>query len=319
MSKPDHKVSHAGLFALILLAAIALALNIAAMIQGKNIALLNPKGLIAQEQFGLMIYVAIVILVIAIPSVALLYLTAWRFRESNTKADFNPDKKRSNWFAAAMWLVPAVFMFILAITLWTAAHRLEPHKAIASDKQPLVVEVIAMRWKWLFIYPEQDIATVNYLQIPTDTPVTFKLTADEAPMSAFWIPNLGGMLYAMTGHENRLNLMATTPGDYPGSSGEINGPGFAGMKFTARASNHEDFATWVQGVKQSEQKLDTATYQALVKPSESHPAEYYASASDELYDTVLMKYIDPSGGGHGHGSGHGAGGHSESTKEGVHH
>ena len=148
-----------------------------------------------------------------------------------------------------------------------------------------------MRWKWVFIYPEQQIATVNFVNVPVGTPVTFELTADEAPMSSFWIPNLGGQLYSMTGHVNRLNLMAEEAGDYPGSSAEINGAGFAGMKFTARASQPKDFDAWVQRVKQSSDVLDAASYKSLVQPSENNPAVFYSAYDNDLYDTVVTKYM----------------------------
>jgi cytochrome o ubiquinol oxidase subunit 2 len=155
-----------------------------------------------------------------------------------------------------------------------------------------------MQWKWLFIYPEQNIATVNFVQIPEDTPVEFELTADEAPMSSFWIPNLGGMLYAMTGHNNRLHLIADTPGDYPGSSAEINGAGFAGMQFTARASSRGDFDQWLQKVKRSPAVLDGAEYAKLLKPSENNPAAFYSATEEGMYDKVLKKYMGS--GSHGH-------------------
>jgi cytochrome o ubiquinol oxidase subunit 2 len=151
----------------------------------------------------------------------------------------------------------------------------------------------------LFIYTEQNIATVNFVQIPVNTSVQFELTADEAPMSSFWIPNLGGQLYSMTSHVNRLNLMADTPGDYPGSSAEINGAGFSGMKFTARASSEQDFGLWVQTVKQSPNVLDGAVYDKVLAPSENNPVEFYSAYDEGLYDKVIAKYEGP-GGGHTH-------------------
>jgi cytochrome o ubiquinol oxidase subunit 2 len=153
-----------------------------------------------------------------------------------------------------------------------------------------------MRWKWLFIYPEQKIATVNFVQIPLNTPVQFELTADDAPMSSFWIPNLSGQLYTMTGMVNHLNIMANTPGDFPGSSAEISGAGFAGMKFTARVGSSDDFNVWAQAAKQSPNMLDGATYASLLKPSENNPIAVYTTADSGLYDTVLMKYMAPAEG-----------------------
>jgi cytochrome o ubiquinol oxidase subunit II len=273
-----------------ILAVIGFAALLYVLLQGQNVALLNPKGLMAEEQLFLIIFAAVLPLVIAVPTVAFLYYTAWKYRETNPNATYAPDKKHGKLFNVGIWLVPATFMMVLSVVMWSATHRLEPQKAIASDVKPLTVQVVALRWKWLFIYPEQKIATVNFVQIPKDTPVRFELTADDAPMSAFWIPNLGGMLYAMTGHMNPLNLMGHTPGDYPGSVAEINGDGFAKMRFTARVSSKEDFDTWVREIQWSQKVLDAAEYDNLLKPSEDNPAAFYSEYDAGLYDKVLMKY-----------------------------
>ena len=280
----------------LILAAVAFVLLIKVLLHGNNVALFNPKGLIAQEQLSLMVIVVAVLLAVAIPTLFLLFFTAWKYRETNTKAAYAPDHRHGRFFDLKLWLIPSLFMVVLALVMWDATHKLEPQKQIASSAKPLTIQVVAMRWKWLFIYPEQNIATVNFVQIPTDTPVRFELTADDISMSSFWIPNLGGQLYAMTGHVNPLNLMADTPGDYPGSSAEINGAGFAGMKFTARASSQEDFDLWVHGVRLQSDELNASGYEKLLKPSENNPVTYYSAADNALYDNVLMKYMGPSGG-----------------------
>jgi cytochrome o ubiquinol oxidase subunit 2 len=179
-----------------------------------------------------------------------------------------------------------------------ATQKLEPQRAIESDNNELTIRVVAMRWKWLFMYPEQDIATVNFVQIPVDTPVRFELTADEAPMNGFWIPSLGGMLYGMTEHVNPLNLIAHTTGDYQGGASEINGHGFAGMRFTARVSSQEDFDKWASETAKRSNKLDAAEYEELLKPSEyNSAANYFSPSNQELFDTLLQKYA---GGSHNH-------------------
>jgi cytochrome o ubiquinol oxidase subunit II len=273
-----------------------LAFCIAYIMQGTNVALLDVKGTIASEQRKLILFAAGLLLSVALPTVLFLYFIAWKYRESNTKAVYHPHTRQGKGLVATIWGLPTVIMIILALVMWPATHRLEPRKTIAADAKPMTIQVISMRWKWVFIYPEQEIATVNFVNIPVGTPVTFELTADEAPMSSFWIPNLGGQLYSMTGHVNQLNLIADTAGDYPGSSAEINGPGFAGMKFTARASTDKDFDAWVQRVKQSKDVLDKATYDELVKPSENNPAVFYSAYDSSLYDKVIEKYM----GGHSH-------------------
>ncbi len=264
-----------------------------------NAALFNPQGLIAKQQHSLMLYTGAVLLLIGIPSLALLYFTAWKYRETNTRAAYQPTKHGGPLLDFAVWAIPSSFMLLLAVVMWPAAHRLAPQKAIASTTKPLTIQVVSMRWKWLFIYPQQHIATVNFVQVPVDTPIRFELTADEAPMSSFWIPNLGGQLYSMTGMVNQLNLMADQPGDYPGSSAELNGAGFSGMKFVTRASDAASFENWVHTVKQSPTALDDDMYASIVRPSQNMPVSYFSNYDDSLYDKVLMKYMGPAGG-HSH-------------------
>jgi cytochrome o ubiquinol oxidase subunit II len=297
MTKNRKSSGQGRMMRLIILALANLTLIIAALLHGNNVALFNPKGMIAQEQLNLMFITVGIMLLVAIPVLTLLYFTAWKYRETNSRAKHDPNMRHGKLLDLSMWLVPSVLAVVLALIMWPATHKLEPNKSIAADAKPLTIQVVSMQWKWLFIYPEQNIATVNFVQIPEDTPVQFELTADKAPMSSFWIPNLGCMLYAMTGHTNRLNLIADTPGDYPGSSAEINGAGFAGMKFTARASSQADFDNWVQDVKDGPNVLDATEYDKLLKPSEDNPAAFYSATETGLYDKVLKKYMGP--GGHG--------------------
>ena len=275
---------------LTLLGLVGLGLLISVLLQGKDVALFNPKGVIAKEQLRLLIFSVVVLLQIAIPTLAVFYFVAWKYRESNEKAVYKPLARTSYALVIGMWLVPSISMIILAAVMWPATHRLAPQKLIDNGVKPLTIQVVALRWKWLFIYPEQNIATVNYVQIPANIPVQFKLTADESPMSSFWIPHLGGQLYAMTGHVNQLNLMADTLGDYGGSSAEINGPGFAGMKFITRVSSIQDFDDWTQKVKLSNKALDASEYQSLLTPSENNKAVFYSNTEPDLYDNKIMKY-----------------------------
>ncbi len=268
-----------------------LGLLIAILLKGNDIRLFNPKGLIAQQQLNLMVLTVLLLLTIAVPTMIILYSFAWEYRESNHKATYDPEARHSKFSAFSMWAVPTAFMIVLALLMAPAVYRLEPRKSLAAKgTKPLTIQVVAMRWKWVFFYPEQNIATVNFVQIPVGTPVEFELTADETPMSSFWIPHFSGQLYAMTGHVNRLNILANETGDYPGSSAEINGRGFAGMKFTARASSQTDFDQWLQGIKQSPNTLDTTQYDKLLKPSENNPAALYSSYDTSLYGKMLVKY-----------------------------
>lgn len=291
MSKNRKSSGHGKIAGPIFLVLAVLALLVAMLLRGNNVALFNPKGAIAHDQHQLTLLVVGIMLLIAIPALFMLYFTAWKYRESNDKPKRDANAGHSKLLNASMWLAPGVIAVVLASIMWPATHKLEPQKQIAADAKPLTIQVVALRWKWLFIYPEQGIATVNYVQVPTGTPVTFELTADDAPMSSFWIPNLGGMLYAMTGHVNRLNLVADTPGEYPGSSAEINGAGFAGMKFIANATSKEEFDMWVREASLTSDLLSVGEYEKLVEPSENNPAAYYTVTDMGLYDKVLMKYM----------------------------
>ncbi|MDB5181322.1 MAG: cyoA [Candidatus Saccharibacteria bacterium] len=290
MTKPKSKLEDSKPVWLIFYCLFGLGLFLTMLLQGADIALFNPKGLIAGEQRNLIILTTVVMLLIAVPTIFLFYFFAWKYRETNDKATYDPHTRHGKLFMFTVWAIPSVFMVVLGSIMWTSTHKLAPQKPIASDVKPLTIQVVATRWKWIFIYPEEKIATVNFVQIPIDTPVTFQLTADEAPMSSFWIPHLSGQLYAMTGHVNHLNLMADTSGDYPGSSAEINGAGFAGMKFIARVSSKTIYDSWVQDIRTNSSSLSSTEYDRLISPSENNPAAFYALAETDLYDKVVMKY-----------------------------
>lgn len=281
-----------------LLALPVLGLILVFLLNGADIALLNPKGLIADEQHRLLIVSTLIMLGFAVPIVLVLYFFVWKYREGNQQTTYAPETKNSNAFLLFAWGGPLVIVMILASLMLPATQRLQPQSAIESDNEQLTVQVVALNWKWLFIYPEQNIATVNFAQIPIDTPVRFELTADEAPMNSFWIPHLGGMLYAMTGHVNPLNLIAHTTGDYSGGAAEINGRGLAGMRFTTRVSSEEDFSAWVAETQQSPISLDEATYEELLKPSENNEPAFYSNPGHDLFSQIVSKYS----GGHQHGS-----------------
>lgn len=298
MAKQRKKHSAAKTIWLVIFGLIGLTTCIAMLLIGTDIRLFNTKGLMAEQQLNLGLFTMLLLFTIAIPTLIILYGFAWHYRESNDKAEYNAQTRHGKFFVFSIWVLPTIFMLVLALVVWPATQRLEPRKSIASDVKPLTIQVVAMRWKWLFIYPEQNIATVNYIQVPVGTPIQFDLTADETPMSSFWIPHLGGQLYAMTGHVNRLNLIAEEAGDYPGSSAEINGRGFAGMKFTARATSQAEFDKWVDDTRETSNALNEFEYKELVKPSENNAVTVYSSVQADLYANMLMKYM----GSHGNSS-----------------
>lgn len=288
---------------------VAFVAAVAVFIRGRDVALLNPKGFIAHEQYRLLIISTAIMLAFAAIVIFFIYFFAWRYRETNQKTTHDPGAGRSKLLFFTAWASPIVICVVLASLMLPATQRLAPQRSIESSNEELTIRVIAMRWKWLFLYPDQDIATVNFVQIPVDTPVRFELTADEAPMQSFWIPHLGGMLYAMTEHVNPLNLMADTVGDYNGGAAEINGRGFAGMKFTTRVSTKADFDAWVSSAAATTTVLDDAEYARLLEPSEYVASATYSSpANRDIFSALLAKYA----GSHSHGD------TAEYAEEGAH-
>jgi cytochrome o ubiquinol oxidase subunit 2 len=291
-SKTGNKSSYLSIFVLLV---SGLSLLMAMLLMGNNVALLDPKGLIAAQESRLMVVSTLIMLGFAAVILFFLYFFAWRYRETNHKPEFNVNAGRSKALLATAWTAPVIVFIVLASLMLPATQKLEPQRAIASDNKQITIRVIAQRWKWVFLYPEHDVATVNYVNIPVDTPIRFELTADEAPMNSFWIPQLGGMLYAMTEHINQLNLMADTTGVYEGGAAEISGHGFAGMRFKTRVSSQNDFDSWVNETVENSTELDAAEYAKLLEPSENNsPALYYSPTNTEIFAAVLQKYASGS-------------------------
>ncbi len=279
----------AGVF-IVLLAIAALATT---YFHNHSVAVLSPQGTIASQERSLIITATLLMLLVVVPVFVLTFTIAWRYRAGNPKAKHSPDWDHNRWLEAAWWGIPGVIITVLAVIAWNASHALDPFRAITASAKPLTIQVIALQWKWLFIYPDQHIASVNSFEIPARTPVTFEVTAD-APMNSFWIPQLGGQIYAMPGMSTQLHLMASGPGSYHGSSANISGSGFADMHFNVQSASSADFKHWVSSVQQSPQILNLASYSQLAKPSTNQPS-YFSSAEPGLYDSVVMKYMSPDG------------------------
>ncbi len=276
--------------AILLIAALEVALIIALVLYGRNIAVLNPKGIIAHQQRSLIITALILSLVVVIPVYVMTFVFAWKYRENNTKAKYTPEWDHSRLAETIWWIVPSMLILILSVITWRSSHYLDPFKPIVSNKKSMTIQVVALDWKWLFIYPDQNVATVNYVQFPVNTPINFEITAD-APMNSFWIPQLGGQIYAMSGMSTHLHLEASENGTYDGRSANISGRGFAGMNFVAKSSSEQDFDAWVQFIKQSSGSLSSDEYNRLALPSQNNQAAYYASAESNLYDKIVNKFV----------------------------
>jgi cytochrome o ubiquinol oxidase subunit 2 len=257
-----------------------------------GVAVLSPAGPIARQERQLIIITVLLSLVVVVPVFTMLGVFAWKYRESNTSAKYTPDWDGNRIAETVWWLIPSVLITILGVIIWNSSHTLDPYRPLVSSTPPITIQVVALDWKWLFIYPQQHIASVNFFQIPQETPVAFEITAD-APMNSFWIPRLGGQIYAMPGMATQLHLMATQDGSFYGSSANISGQGFAGMHFIAKASTAIDFKQWVNTVKQSPDDLSLSSYNDLAKPSENNAVAYYTADYADLFNSIIDKYMIP--------------------------
>lgn len=267
------------------------------LVRPSMVALLNPQGIIASKERDLIIITTLLSVIIVLPTFALTFYIAWKYRASNTKARYEPKWDHNSWLEAIWWGVPCAVILVLSAITYASSHELDPYRPIKAGAKPVTIQVVALDWKWLFIYPEQGLATVNYIKVPVNVPLNFQITAD-APMNSFWIPQLGGQIYAMAGMSTRSHLLAEQPGSYWGTSANISGRGFAGMRFVAEAVSDAEFADWVAATKQEPRRLDKQTYDELAQPSEHHPRTQYGSTDNDLYTTIVMHYMAP----HGHGS-----------------
>lgn len=255
-----------------------------------QISVLSPQGLIALKQSQMLRLSTYLMLIVVIPVFLLTFFIAWKYRESNQKSKYNPDWDHNIWAEVVWWGIPCVLIVILGWITYVGCHELDPFKPIVTDKKPLKIQVVALRWKWLFIYPEEKIATVNWMQFPVETPISLEVTSD-APMNGFWIPDLAGQVYAMAGMKAKLHLIANHPGVFRGFSSNISGPGFSGMAFKAKASSQEEYDEWVQSIQQSSASLNWESYKQLAEPSEYNPVTTYTLGTDDLFHRIIMKYM----------------------------
>lgn len=269
--------------------------NVAFLLSGctNNLSLMYPQGQIGIEQRSLILTSLCLMLVVVIPAIVMALIFSFKYRSSNNKANYNPDWAQSNKIELAIWTIPIIIIIILARITWQSSYRLDPSTPITADMQPINIEVIALNWKWLFIYPEEGIATINEIVFPINTPIRFNITADSL-MNSFFIPQLGSQLYAMPGMRSNLYLIANKPGCYKGISSNFSGQGFSGMKFTAIATaNINEFHQWLQKVKRSPNTLrDIDSYKHLAFPSEFAPVEYYSTVKPNLFNDIINKFME---------------------------
>ena len=263
---------------------------------------LSPAGAIGKQQQQLLLFASILSLCVVLPVFTMLGVFAWKYREG-AGAKHTPEWGENNALEALWWGIPIVIIIVLGVVTWRTTHALDPYRPIMSDRKTLEVQVVALQWKWLFLYPDLGVATVNKLIIPEQTPVHFTLTAD-APMSAFWVPALGTQIYAMNGMSSQLHLIADRTGQFEGYTTNINGKGYADMKFTVYAQPQQKFDDWLAGMEKNPEVMNEATYAKLAKPGTAEQREYVLR-NTTLYDTIVNKYMpDHAMGSEDHTGGH---------------
>lgn len=253
-------------------------------------ALLDPMGPIGADEKTLILTAFGLMLIVVIPVILMTFAFAWKYRASNKAATYAPKWDYSGKIEAIVWLVPAVIVAALSVLVWKSSHDLSPYKPIASTVQPVQVEAVSLDWKWLFIYPQLGIASVNRLVIPAGVPVSFRITSDSV-MSSFFIPRLGSQIYAMAGMQTRLHLVADHPGTYKGLNTQFSGAGFSGMYFDTVATSQQGFDAWVKQVRQSPRNLDEAAFKQLEVASQNNPPEFFSTVKPHLFDDIIQKYM----------------------------
>jgi len=266
---------------------LALALITTAALGGCNQGVLDPKGPIALAERQIMFNSLGIMLAIVIPTILATLSVAFWFRSSNTRATYLPDFSYSGRLELLVWSIPAMTVLLVGGVAWVGSHDLDPRKPISSATKPISVQVVSMDWKWLFIYPEQGIASVNHLVVPTGTPINFELTSTSV-MNSFFVPQLGSQIYTMSGMTTHLWLQADHTGTYRGFSANYSGEGFADMHFAVDAVPAEQFAQWVSAVRGHGPSLDAVAYADLAKPSKAVAPFTYRAVATNLFTGILQ-------------------------------
>lgn len=256
-----------------------------------TMSVIDTKGAIGNAERNTLYTATLIMLLIVIPVFILTFIIAIKYRATNKKSKYTPEWDSSKRLELIWWGLPILIVTVLSVIAWQTSHSLDPYKAIDSEKKPLQVQVVALQYKWLFIYPEHKVASINELAIPIDRPVEFTITSD-APMNSFWIPQLGGQIYAMAGMSTKLHLMADKEGDYNGVSANLSGEGHAHMDFITKARSERSFNEWIRSALSSKTVLNDALYEEVRKPEHYDKVTFMRLEETALYDKVVSRYSD---------------------------
>jgi cytochrome o ubiquinol oxidase subunit 2 len=268
------------------LARWTIALVALALASCQQAGVMDPQGPVAAAEWLLMINATEIMLVVVVPVILLTLWVAWWYRASNERASRTIDWSYQGSVEFVTWSIPALVVILLGGVTWIGAHQLDPRAQLPGDKKPVPIDVVSLDWKWLFIYPDQRVATLNQLVIPAATPVRFRLTSATV-MNAFFVPQLGSQIYTMAGMMTHLNLLADRPGEYRGLSSNFSGEGFPDMHFMVKAVPAGEFDGWVTQVRGAGKALDDAGYGELTKPSSAVPPATYRSVDPALFERIV--------------------------------
>lgn len=279
---------------------LPLCLVSALLLSGCNMVLLSPSGDVALQQKNLIITSTWLMLLIIVPVMVLTLVFAWKYRSTNTDAPYNPEWSHSTILELVIWAAPLMIIIALGAITWVTTHELDPYRPldrisegreVPLDAKPLVIEAVALDWKWLFIYPEEKIAVVNELAAPVDRPIEFRITSTTM-MNSLFIPALAGQIYAMPGMETKLNAVINKEGDFEGFSANYSGAGFSHMRFRFHGMSEGDFNNWLAENRKAGDSLSRDAYLKLEQPSIAEPVHRYASIDETLYDAILNRCVE---------------------------
>lgn len=283
------KVRHWSVLGIVIFVLLTLILSLVLFVQ--NPVLMQPSGAVGKSQRDLFVLALITMSLVAIPVFLLLGHIAWTYRASNKRASYRPNWSSSRKLETLWWGIPVIVVCVLSVVAYQTSKSLDPFRPLDTSKH-VEVQVVSLQWKWLFLYPEYGVASVNELVIPVDTPVAFSIAADS-PMNSFWIPELGGQIYAMNGMSTKLHLKAEKIGEFKGLSSNISGEGFADMKFVVKSVPKIDYQTSLASHTGSP-VLDVSQYEALAVPSVINEGQWFTLGDKQLYHYILNKYMSHS-------------------------
>jgi len=278
MFQPNPKTLSAG-------AALAGCFSLSACQSG----VLHPEGPVGVREAALLAETFGIMLIVVLPAIFMTVFFAWRYRAGNESAVYAPDWSYSPRLEMLIWAVPFVIVVFLGAVCWRSTHALDPYRPLQVKGKRLTIDVVALDWKWLFIYPDAHIAVVNQLEIPVNTQIEFKITSATV-MNVFFIPQLGSQIYAMAGMQTELHLLAKNPGTYRGISANFSGDGFADMRFSAVAVDDGAFKNWVKRSQAAPAMLDANAYQRLAAPSKHNQVEVFSTVDPALFGNILAAH-----------------------------